>query len=168
MEIKIPTWAHCIQDEGVLTFLAFIWRITDIYGEDDYYSINTEDIIRMCNRRGNGIVDWLRSFPDINDNIELGEPFDGIVIFKYKKRQPRQSHTGRGATLQAWTTCELQQDRQQFVWMYLLGCFNNNLITDNDNVVPHWKNNTAGIKWFHLTREASKYIKKKDRCVDVD
>ena len=168
MEIKVQPWAHCIKDEGVLTFLAFIFRITEMYGESDYYSINIEDLTRMCNKRGNGLVDWLRSFPDIYDNIEFGEPLEGIVIFRYKKRQARSGPIGRAANKPAYTLVTLDDIRQQMVWMYLLGCFNNNLITEDENNVPHWNNNTLGIKWFQLTREAAKYIKKKDRCVEED
>jgi hypothetical protein len=164
MEIRIPEWAHTIKDEGALTFLAFVHRITDIYGEDDYYSINDEDLIKMCNKRGNGLVEWLRRFKAIEKNIEFGEPFEGVIIFKYKKRQARSAATGRMATRQAYAIYELQDVRQQMVWMYLLGCFNNNLITKDENKVPHWQSNTAGVKWFKLTREASKYIKVADRC----
>ena len=164
MEIRIPEWAHTIKDEGALTFLAFVHRITDIYGEDDYYSINIEDLIKMCNKRGNGLVGWLRRFRGVDENIEFGEPFEGIVIFKYKRPQARAATMGRTAAKQAYIVYELQDTRQQMVWIYLLGCFNNNIITKDDNNVPHWQNNTAGIKWFHLTREASHYIKKADRC----
>ncbi len=57
---------------------------------------------------------------------------------------------------------ELTQTRQKFIWMYLLGCLNQNLITGEDpkNACDR---NTFGIKEFHIDREALHYIRKADR-----
>jgi hypothetical protein len=168
IEIKIPKWADKYKDEGLLTFLAFVWRITDTYGEEDWYTINVDDLTRICNKRADGLVEWLRSHTLIHDNLELGQPLDGVVIFKWRVQQPRVGTHGRNYYRMGSTTAKLTDTRQQMVWMYLLGCFNTNLITEDKHNVPFHACNSFGVKWFQLTREASKYIKKKDRCVEED
>ena len=160
MEIKVPKWATTIKDEGVLTFVAFADRMCRVHGFDEMYTIHIDDVVRMCNKRSFGILDWLRSFPEIADNMEVGHLYEHVVCFKLK--QPvliKALHAGRPKKEYMYPR-ELTEDRQKFVWMYLLGSLNHNLVKEPELV---HERNTFGIKEFHITREAQEYIKKKDR-----
>ena len=167
LHVKVPIWSEDIEDEGVITFLAFATRVAETNGYEHQYSMSTEDLIRMCNKRGNGIVGWLRSYDEIYDNIRLGEPFNDMVTFQFRKEQPKCGRYGRNANQVSLIERPLTIQRQQMVWMYLLGCFNNNLIgtPGNEHV---GLDNSFGVRAFYITREAGDYfgagyIKKKDR-----
>ena len=162
MEIKLPKWATTIKDEGVLTFVAFADRMCRLNGFDTTYTLHIDDLVRMCNKRSMGLLDWLREFPEISDNIEVGKLYDSVVCFSLKEPVlEKAKHAGRPKKEYMYPK-ELKSNRQQYIWMYLLGCLNHNLITGEDpkNIAER---NSFGIQEFHITREAREYIKKKDR-----
>ena len=154
MILEVPIWAKTIKDEGVLTFVAFTERMCRQNGYDITYTIHIDDVVRMVNKRAHGLLDWLREFPEIEDNIELGHLYDQVVCFRIKELEPFKKRL--------MFERELTQTRQKFIWMYLLGCLNQNLITGEDpkNACDR---NTFGIKEFHIDREALHYIRKADR-----
>ena len=82
MKINVPKWAIGIEDEGSNVFLAFASRICDIYGYDTEYYISRDDVSRMTNKISQGIVDWLRSFPQIEDNMIVGDLLDTTIVFQ--------------------------------------------------------------------------------------
>lgn len=160
MEIKVPKWAVTIKDEGVLTFAAFADRMCRVHGFDEMYTIHIDDVVRMCNKRSHGIIEWLRSIPEIADNIELGHLYEHVICFKLKEPVLiKAKHAGR-PQLEWMYPRELTEDRQKYIWMYLLGSLNHNLIKEPETVAER---NTFGIKEFFITREAQGYILKKDR-----
>ena len=162
MEIKLPKWATTIKDEGVLTFVAFADRMCRINGFDTTYTLHVDDLVRICNKRSMGLLDWLREFPEISDNIEVGKLYDTVVCFSLKEPVLKQhKHAGRPKKEYMYPI-ELKEDRQRFIWMYLLGCLNQNLITGEDPK-DIAKRNAFDIKEFHISREAQAYVKKADR-----
>tara|TARA_R110002096_G_scaffold144951_1_gene302315 strand:- start:110 stop:598 length:489 start_codon:yes stop_codon:yes gene_type:complete len=162
MEIKVPKWATTIKDEGVLTFVAFADRMCRLNGFDTTYTLHIDDLVRITNKRSGGLLDWLREFPEISDNIEVGKLYDTVVCFSLKKPVLKQhKHAGRPKKEYMYPI-ELKEDRQKFIWMYLLGCLNQNLITGEDPK-DIAKRNAFDIKEFHISREAQAYVKKADR-----
>ena len=162
MDIKVPKWATTIKDEGVLTFVAFADRMCRLNGFDTTYTLHIDDLVRMTNKRSGGLLDWLREFPEISDNIEIGKLYDTVVCFSLKEPVLKQhKHAGRPKKEYMYPI-ELKQDRQRFIWMYLLGCLNQNLITGEDPK-DIAKRNAFDIKEFHISREAQAYVKKADR-----
>ena len=161
MTIKIPKWAVGIEDQGVNVFIAFASRVCDIYGYDTQYYISRDDIARMTNKIPQGIVEWLRSFPQIEDNMLVGDLLDATVIFQISSPAgfKRRANHKVGAT---GIDVELTDERYQMAWMYLLGCLNNNIISENLSK-SGVMNNTFGMHTFKITREAAAYIKVKDR-----
>ena len=160
MEIKAPKWAVTIKDEGAFTFAAFADRMCRVHGFDEMYTIHIDDVVRMCNKRSFGILDWLRSIPEIADNIELGHLYEHVVCFKLKQPVLEKAKNAGRPKLEYMYPRELTEDRQKFVWMYLLGSLNHNLVKEPKLV---HERNTFGIKEFFITREAQGYILKKDR-----
>jgi hypothetical protein len=162
MDIKVPKWATTIEDEGVLTFAVFADRMCRINGFDTTYTLHVDDLVRICNKRSMGLLDWLREFPEISDNIEVGKLYDSVVCFSLKEPVIKQhKHAGRPKKEYMYPI-ELKEDRQKFIWMYLLGCLNQNLITGEDPK-DIAKRNAFDIKEFHISREAQAYVKKADR-----
>ena len=162
MEIKVPKWATTIKDEGVLTFVAFADRMCRLNGFDTTYTLHIDDLVRITNKRSGGLLDWLREFPEISDNMELGKLYDTVVCFSLKEPVLKQhKHAGRPKKEYMYPI-ELKEDRQKFIWMYLLGCLNQNLITGEDPK-DIAKRNAFDIKEFHISREAQAYVKKADR-----
>ena len=162
MEIKVPKWATTIKDEGVLTFVAFADRMCRLNGFDTTYTLHIDDLVRMCNKRSGGLLDWLREFPEISDNIEIGKLYDTVICFSLKEPVLKQhKHAGRPKKEYMYPI-ELKEDRQKFIWMYLLGALNQNLITGEDPK-DIAKRNAFDIKEFHISREAQAYVKKADR-----
>jgi len=163
MDIKVPKWASTIEDEGMLTFAAFVDRMCRINGYGVMYTIHIDDLVRICNKRAQTVLNWLRKSPEISDNIQIGRLYDTVICFTLQ--EPIRLYTnplaGRSRK-ECLYPKELKSDRQKYIWMYLLGCLNYNLITGEDPKYTS-ERNSFGIKEFHITREAAGYIKKKDR-----
>jgi hypothetical protein len=160
MVIKVPDWAIGIEDEGINTFIAFCYRVCELHGFDAQYCISKDDVSRMCNRVPQGLTEWLRAVPQIEDNIHMGELLDNTILFQLGKPQGyrRKKNLNAGKGIQV----ELKETRSQMVWMYLLGCLNSNFIGEADHSIS-WNSNTFGIREFNLTREASSYVPVKER-----
>ena len=82
MILNVPKWSIAIKDEGAFTFAAFADRMCRVHGFDEMYTIHIDDVVRMCNKRSHGIIEWLRSIPEIADNIELGHLYEHVICFK--------------------------------------------------------------------------------------
>ena len=158
MEIKLPHWAIGIEDDGVNTFIAFCYRVCELHGYDTQYYISRDDVSKMCNKVPQGLIEWLRSYPQIEDNLLLGDLLDSTIVFQIDTKKGAARRHGDKELIEV----ELTEERAQMVWMYLLGCLNSNFIGENKKGKVY-KGNTFGMKQFNLTREAAGYIKVKDR-----
>ena len=161
MKIKIPTWGIGLEDQGVIVFVAFASRVCQLYGYDNQYYISRDDVSRMTNKISTGIVEWLRSHPQIEDNMIIGDVLDTTVIFQISKPvgYRKKSNFKEGSV---GIEVELTDIRNQMAWVYLLGTLNHNIISENVGK-SGYSNNTFGMQAFQITREASAYIKQADR-----
>lgn len=160
MKINVPKWAIGVEDEGANVFLAFASRICDIYGYDTEYYISRDDVSRMTNKISQGIVDWLRSFPQIEDNMIIGDLLETTIVFQIPGNKLRRKKLTFKTTDRLQV--ELTEERNKLAWIYLLGCLNHDIISEN--MSKHKiQRNTFGMKTFQISREASSYIKVCDR-----
>ena len=160
-------WAKPIKDDGVACFIAFATRMCELHGYDTAYFLHKDDLVRMVNKRSDGVEDWLRSFECIDTNIKIGQIYEHVIIFSIPE-PIRLNPLGGRKRNPKFADYELTDIRQQMVWMYLLGCLNQNLIGDKDYEhldadAAKYNKNTFGIKEFNIDREAAGYIKKLDR-----
>ena len=146
MEVKINSLAHDIEDEGLITFLAFCYRVSRKYGFDSWYQMNIEDVAILCNKTSNGIEEWLRE--QCGDYLGVGRVYSNVMAFKL---------TNRRFEKKLYVTKELKTERAKIVWSYTLGCFNHNLLQDE---IPYDKNrsNAGFLSCYNITREAQGYI----------
>jgi len=154
MKVRIPQWASDYKDEGIITFIAFAMRVSERYGFDEWYSVNKEDLSIICNKRQSGLIEWLREV-GVGD-IEVGDILEHTCMFK----MPMIERCRRTKT---HNTYELKDPRQKMVWMYLLGAFNYNMLTNKPQTSVAYRPNSWHIPELKITREALKYIKISDK-----
>lgn len=154
MDVRIPHWALDYHDEGIITFIAFAMRVSERYGFNQWYSVNKEDLAIICNKRQSGLIEWLRDI-GVGD-IQLGDILEHTCMFK-------MPHLKTGGQTKSHATYQLKDQRQQFVWMYLVGAFNHNLLTDKPSIGTTYRPNSWHIPELKVTREALGYIKISDR-----
>ena len=154
MEVRIPEYAKDYHDEGIVTFIAFAMRVSERYGFNQWYSVSKEDLAIICNKRQSGLIEWLR---DIGVGpIQLGDILEHTCMF-------RMPHLKTGGQTKSHANYQLKDPRQQLVWMYLVGVFNHNLLTDKPYTGTTYRPNSWHIPELKVTREALGYIKKEDR-----
>jgi len=161
MTIDIPVWAKDIKDEGVLLFIAFADRLASMNGYDVRYTMEMSDATRICNKRANGMPAWLRSYDEIDEHMLIGQPFSDVLSFEFKKQHLRSPSGTKRYNYQMKkpfrTKYNIKKSRYKFVWMYILGCLNNNLIGTESNPIARLSN-TFGHSIFKITREAGDYM----------
>ena len=159
MKIVVPHWAENIEHEGVLTLFAFFYRVCEMYGYDNWYYIDNSDLSKMANKHNNGhlgcLTNWLMTFEGTHGNLELGDPFTHKSMFKLKQRPTR------GMQVPTQAVKEIHSERQIRVWLYILGCMNNNLISEDVNETIR-KSNASHISEFNLSDEAIDIVKEKE------
>ena len=154
MEVRIPHWASEYHDEGIVTFIAFALRVSERYGFDEWYTMSKEDLAIICNKRQSGLIEWLREIGV--GTIELGDIYEHSCMFRFPKFK-------RGGKTKSHSQYQLTSQRQQMVWLYLVGVFNHNLLTDRPYVGTTYRPNSWHIAELKVTREAIDYIKIADR-----
>ena len=161
MTIHAPYWITKFKDDHFKVFLWFCHRMASQHGFHTWYGIHTDDVVRMCNKRNKGLIEWLREMTKGTDRIEFGQTHDREIIFLVHDIK-REKKPGRPHPEKVFPT-KINDLRAQFVHMYVLGCLNNNLLGDNTFDMSRFQTNAFGVKEFLITREAQGYIKKADR-----
>lgn len=174
MKIILPKWAEGIQDENVNVLIAFLCRICDQYGYNTEYYICKHDVARIVDSQASStMVRNLRSYPQIQANIKFGDVLDTKMSFEITKRERReegQKDLVRKERIfkSQHVEIELTTERAKLIWIYLLGCLNNNLITEEAlDYSRGWKN-TYGILEFYCNRKGFTYIKQRDQQSILD
>lgn len=146
MKIKVPTFAEDITDEGMLTFLAFCHRVCEVYGYKTEYYIDIEDVSNLCDKSQQSLPTWLQKNEVIAKNMRIGKPLDRTISF-WLPLPP-----SRGSRVSSRIEKHLTDPRQQMVWVYILGCFNHNLIAKE----PSSRSTDAYVSEFKI-RETNTY-----------
>jgi len=161
MIVNVPQFAEQLEDEGLLTLVAFCTRIAERYGYQETYTMHIDDVIRICNKRKDGVAAWIQSNPLVNEWLDVGHLYDDVLVFHWRRTPPKHKY-GKASRNTQLIERELKDNRQQLIWAYILGCLNNNVLLDEDED-REWLRNTFGQKSFNFTRETIGYIKKSER-----
>ena len=162
MKIQVPKWVTKLDDDHLVILAWFCDRMNRQHGWGQTYSMHIEDIIRITNKRNLGLMEWLTSRPVLSDKIRFGHLYDEVIIFTMQEPKYTRQEGQRGRTrVEQFYTYELTEQRAKYIYMYLLGCLNSNLLADGDGSdISEWHQNAYGIKEFHITRVTQGYIKK--------
>jgi hypothetical protein len=142
MKIKVPPFAEDITDEGMLTFLAFCYRVCEVYGYNTEYYIDIDDVSNLCDKAHPALPGWLQNDEIIAKNIKIGKPLDRTISFSLSKPP------SKGFINNSSIEKHLTDPRQQMVWVYILGCFNHNLIAKE----PSKRSDEASIREYKIKR----------------
>ena len=163
MNVKVPHWITKLEDEELQLFAWFCDRTARLHGYEYYYTIHIEDVVKILNKRNNGLLDWVLTHDKFTEWIQLGHIYDTVMTFKVKKAVvEKEVRPGRPRGEKQFNI-ELTRYRTQMMYMYLLGCLNTNMIEEDSHNIQPWKLNAFGIYEFNLDRTAIGYIKKADR-----
>jgi hypothetical protein len=166
MKIHVPHWIAEIKDIDIALFAWFCHRISRHHGWGVTYTIHKDDVGRICNKRADGLRDFINKQPTFAKHVEVGELLDTVMIFSMQEPKGTSMRKGRPYGDDA-AEMELKTERQKMIYIYLLGCLNSNLLVEDSYNLTGWHCNAHSIKEFRIDREAQHYIKKRDRqCED--
>lgn len=117
IKLKVPYWAADIKDEGLIVFIAVLYRINKRYGFEEWYNFHLTDANKIV---GNRSKPYKKLFKCCSEFIECANPFNDEVQFKMVK-----------VTNPELVSVTLTNQRHIRVWCYLLGCMNGNLLDEN-------------------------------------
>ena len=167
MTIKVPHWVSKIEDDHLRVFFWFCDRMARQHGWDDTYTIHIDDVVRICDKRNNGLVDWLHTQIADTKRITIGHIYDEVVCFSLPEPKFTREVGQRGRTrVEQFYDVELEDQRARYVYIYLLGCLNQNLLEVNSRSIDRYNTNAWGLKEFHLGREIQGYIKKPKATIE--
>lgn len=165
MTITVPKWVTEIEDDHLKVFFWFCDRMARQHGWDHMYTLHIDDAVRICNKRNNGLIDWLHAQTAHTKRITIGHMYDKVICFSLPEPETTRSRRGRPRA-EKFYEVELEDQRARYVYIYLLGCLNQNLLEDNSHSIDKYNTNAWGLKEFHLGREIQGYIKKTKPCED--
>ena len=167
MKITVPKWVTEIEDDHLRVFFWFCDRMARQHGWNDTYTMHIDDVVRICDKRNNGLVDWLHTQTAHTKRITIGHMYDKVVCFSLPEWKSTRQPGERGRTrVEKFYEVQLEDQRARYVYIYLLGCLNQNLLEDNSYAIDRHNTNAWGLKEFHLGREIQGYIKKPKPCED--
>ena len=167
MTIKVPHWVTEIKDDHLKVFFWFCDRMARQHGWNDVYTMHIDDVVRICDKRNNGLIDWLHAQTTHTKRITIGHMYDKVICFSLPEWKSERQVGERGrARVEKFYEVELEDQRARYVYIYLLGCLNQNLLEDNSRGIDRYSTNAWGLKEFHLGREIQGYIKKPKPCED--
>ena len=167
MTIKVPHWVTEIKDDHLKVFFWFCDRMARQHGWNDIYTMHIDDVVRICDKRNNGLIDWLHAQTAHTKRITIGHMYDKVICFSLPEWKSERQFGERGrARVEKFYEVELEDQRARYIYIYLLGCLNQNLLEDNSRSIDKYNTNAWGLKEFHLGREIQGYIKKPKPCED--
>ena len=124
VEVIIPTWAKDIEDQNFICFIAFLYRINIHYGYDTYGMVKS-DINTILATKIEVEKYIFSNWPIAKNWLTIQNTAYSMVNITLKE-QFREIKAGINAT----SRYELTDQRALLIWVYLLGAFNRNLLTD--------------------------------------
>jgi hypothetical protein len=120
IEITIPRYFENVENENELLFLAYLYKLGLTYGNKNIFKLYNTDIRSILGIEGYfpHIYIQEREWSKWIDMADVAEDAYGYRI-KLVRGQGKDANT---------VTKTLTDERCVMVWIYLLGCFNNNLV----------------------------------------
>jgi len=124
VNVKVPIWAKDIEDQGVLCLIAFIYRVSVQHGYHDW-GMYKSDVSTILGKKLL-MKDWItKEWPECKQWLTITPTTIGKTYLKLKEIK-----TSFGAKENSTEMITLTDPRAVLIWVYLLGAFNRNLITD--------------------------------------
>lgn len=142
-EVKIPYWAENETDQDWILFLAFMYKISKTYGMKSLYKIYNSDL-RVILGQMHDYPHKTISEQNWAGNVEIAK-FDKDA-WGYRLLRVRNRNTDEDSVV----VKTLDDTRCVMVWIYLMGCFNNNLVEEDSRkqkigLQRDWRNILAGL-----------------------
>lgn len=126
LKVKVPYWAKDIEHEGVLMFIAFMYRMSLQYGYDEF-TVTKRDTNMIVGEQNKGVIDFLYEIaPEAKPWLRLrwtALHYNHVQLKEYKR------HFSPENLATVWV--EISNERQIRVWCFLLGAFRHHLLTDD-------------------------------------
>ena len=121
LQVKIPWWAKDEQDQNIILFLATLYKLSTVYGFKHFYRLYNTDvrtILGIENTDPNTVFKqkyWYKYLNIANT---------GYNSAAYRLEKIRHNPNAK----ETFVRVNLTDERCRLVYIYLMGCFNNNLV----------------------------------------
>jgi len=124
--VEVPYWSIDEDDQAYILFLAFLYKLGVAYGHSKLFFVYDADVRIMLGKK-NFAPKLDLANKSWSRYLQVGQVLDEKSSFKMKNTNLNQHSAKRSITK------ELTDPRCQMIWIYLTGCFNNNLVEKADH-----------------------------------
>jgi len=126
LTVEIPAWAKNEEDQEYILLLAFLYKLGLAYGFRNIFTVYDADV-RIILGKTNFAPKLDLPNREWSRYIQVGQAYDDRSAYKLKMTDPDRLDSKRSIEK------ELTDPRCQAIWLYLSGCFNNNLVEKADH-----------------------------------
>ena len=124
-EITIPSQFKDVKQQNDLVFIALLYKLSLTYGKKPLYTLYNTDVRTILGINGYYPHLYIQE-QEWSKWLEMADVADD----RYAYRLKRFSRIGKGDEV---AKVMLTDERCVMVWLYLMGCFNNNLVEGRDH-----------------------------------
>ena len=128
LQVKIPWWAEKEQDQNVILFLAFLYKLGNVYGYRNHFKLYNTDVRTILGITGVEPSNYLSERPWYKYLSVANTGYDSDA---YRLEKIRTNPNSKDTFVKV----NLTDERCRLVYIYLMGCFNNNLV-EPDGYIP--------------------------------
>jgi len=121
LTVQIPSWAKNEEDPEYILLLAFLYKLGLAYKFNNIFCIYDADV-RIILGKKNLIPRLDLPQKEWSRYLQVGQAYDDRSAYKLKMVDPERLDSKRAIEK------EITDPRCQMIWIYLSGCFNNNLV----------------------------------------
>lgn len=126
--VDIPWWAENEQDQDLILFLAYIYKLGKVYGHKNTFRLYNTDVRTILGVTHDRIDTYLEKY-EWSKYLLTSEMQDNAL--GYQNTKPKNRYRKENVNC---VSKELTDTRCVLVWVYILGCFNNNLIETAEHI----------------------------------
>lgn len=126
--VDIPWWAEDEQDQDLILFLAYLYKLGKVYGQKNTFRLYNTDVRTILGITHDRLDTYLEQY-EWSKYLLMSEMQDNAL--GYQNTKPRNRHRTENVSC---VSKELTDTRCVLIWVYILGCFNNNLVEGEDHV----------------------------------
>lgn len=126
LNVKIPWWAQKEEDQNVILFLAFLYKLSGVYSFRNHYKLYNTDVRTILGITGVEPSNYLKQKAWYKYLSVANTGYDSDAYRLEKIRfNPNSKDT--------FVRVNLTDERCRMVYIYLMGCFNNNLVEPDNH-----------------------------------
>lgn len=126
LQVKVPWWAEKEDDQNAILFLAFLYKLSTVYGFKHFYRLYNTDVRTILGITGIEPVNYLNQKYWYK---YLNVANTGYNNAAYRLEKIRHNPNSKDTFVRV----DLKDERCKMVYIYLMGCFNNNLVEPNNH-----------------------------------